>query len=42
MSLLVQQRVNKSLKDMIKSVLKDDFPMVHPGEWLSMLREPEK
>ena len=27
---------------MIKGVLKDEFPMVHPGEWLSMLRDPEK
>lgn len=35
-------RVNKSLSNMIKSILKDEYPFIHPGEWIVLLKDPEK
>lgn len=27
---------------MIKSILKDEFPFINPGEWLVLIKDPEK
>ncbi|CAD8195052.1 unnamed protein product [Paramecium octaurelia] len=40
--LVVMNRVNKSLSNMVKSILKDEFPFIHPGEWIVLLKDPEK
>ncbi|CAK59037.1 unnamed protein product (macronuclear) [Paramecium tetraurelia] len=40
--LVVMSRVNKSLSNMVKSILKDEFPFIHPGEWIVLLKDPEK
>ncbi|CAK89533.1 unnamed protein product (macronuclear) [Paramecium tetraurelia] len=40
--LVVMNRVNKSLSNMVKSILKDEYPFIHPGEWIVLLKDPEK
>ncbi|CAD8066522.1 unnamed protein product [Paramecium primaurelia] len=40
--LVVMNRVNKSLSNMVKSILRDEFPFIHPGEWIVLLKDPEK
>lgn len=39
---MILSRINKSLSAMVKGILKDEFPFVHPGEWLALVKEPEK
>ncbi|CAK70615.1 unnamed protein product (macronuclear) [Paramecium tetraurelia] len=39
--IMILNRVVCSLGSMVKNILKDEFPFVHPGEWLQLMRDPE-
>jgi tubulin monoglycylase TTLL3/8 len=39
---MVLNRVSKSLINTVKGILKDEFPFINPGEWLLLMKEPEK
>lgn len=39
---MILNRINKSLNGIVKGILRDEFPFVNPGEWLALIKEPEK
>ncbi|CAD8054671.1 unnamed protein product [Paramecium primaurelia] len=40
--IMILNKVVCSLGSMIKNILKDEFPFVNPGEWLQLIKDPEK
>lgn len=40
---MVIQRMNRPLLAMVKAIItRDEFPLMNPGEWLALFRDPEK
>ncbi|CAD8096838.1 unnamed protein product [Paramecium sonneborni] len=40
--LMILNRVVCQLGNMVKNILRDEYPFVHSGEWLQLIKEPEK
>lgn len=42
MGIVILNRVSKGMNAMVKGISKDEYPFIHPGEWLALFRDTEK